>query len=279
MESDVDLVRRSLAGETIAFGDLYARHMAAVAAHLRRALPGAHLDFADTVQDAFVRAWCRLPPLRDPARFGAWVRAIAVAAAHDRLRATAREVPVGEPPDAGRPGPCGLRRQRRGIRRAPRRRPDPLGGAPGARRRPPRRPAPATDELPDGKVGRGGLLARPGGAGHGVRARRLRRVRPRPRGPDAGSPPRRALGQSPPRGHDGAHRPGGCRIRRGAQPVRPGGVAGSARRPHPRGQRHHGLRRGALERVPGRLGAPEWQQPAHHLAPVGRGQGPGAPPA
>lgn len=99
MESDVDLVRRSLAGETIAFGDLYARHIAAVAAHLRRALPGARLDFADTVQDAFVRAWCRLPQLRDPARFGAWVRAIAVAAAHDRLRATAREVPVGEPPD------------------------------------------------------------------------------------------------------------------------------------------------------------------------------------
>jgi len=103
VEPDAALVRRSLAGDAAAFGDLYSRHATGVGVHVRRALPGARLDVADAVQDAFVRAWCRLPQLRDPERFAPWVRAIALSAARDALRAAGREVALDEVPAGSAP--------------------------------------------------------------------------------------------------------------------------------------------------------------------------------
>ena len=97
---DAALVRRSLAGDTAAFACLYEHHAIALATHVRRALPGVHFDAADAVHDAFVRAWCRLPQLRDPERFSPWVRAIALSTARDALRAAGREVAQAATPEA-----------------------------------------------------------------------------------------------------------------------------------------------------------------------------------
>ena len=57
-ETDAELVHLSFDGDTDAFAELYARHARAVAAP----------------REAFVRAWCRRPQLREGARFGAWTR-------------------------------------------------------------------------------------------------------------------------------------------------------------------------------------------------------------
>lgn len=89
--SDAGLIRRSLQGDADAFGDLYSRYNAQVAVRVRRALPGASFDVGDVVQDAFVRAWCRLPQLRSADRFPQWVCAIALSSARDALRAASRE--------------------------------------------------------------------------------------------------------------------------------------------------------------------------------------------
>ena len=101
MAADADLVRRSLAGDVEAYGELYGRHRARAALAVRRALPGAPLDAADAVQEAFLRGWCRLPDLREPERFAAWVCAIAVTTARDELRRGRRESTTGALGDAG----------------------------------------------------------------------------------------------------------------------------------------------------------------------------------
>src|SRR5678815_5986018 len=43
----------------------------------RRALGGDH-DARDAVQDAFLDAWLKLPQLKDPRAFGAWIKRLVV---------------------------------------------------------------------------------------------------------------------------------------------------------------------------------------------------------
>jgi RNA polymerase sigma-70 factor (ECF subfamily) len=47
---------------------------------------------ADLAQDVFLQAWTKLPSLREPAAFGAWIGAIARRRAIDHLRQGPREV-------------------------------------------------------------------------------------------------------------------------------------------------------------------------------------------
>lgn len=83
--SDADLVGAARAGCADAFGELHDRHRARVTGVCARRLPAAEVD--DVVQEAFVRAWQHLENLEDPARFGPWLRSIAVRAAADHARA------------------------------------------------------------------------------------------------------------------------------------------------------------------------------------------------
>ena len=73
---DADLVRRALAGDVRAFGELAERYQEAVYAlavsHTRN-----FADAEDIVQEALLSAYEALPSLRDPERFGAWVRGVA----------------------------------------------------------------------------------------------------------------------------------------------------------------------------------------------------------
>ena len=99
---DGTLVRASLEGDTQAFARLFARHAGPVGRAVRRRFPG--VDGEEVVQEAFVRAWCRLPQLRVPELFGAWVRAIAHSVAADAARAASRHIPLAEVPAAAGAG-------------------------------------------------------------------------------------------------------------------------------------------------------------------------------
>lgn len=70
--SEVDLVRRAQAGDSVAFGSLVRIHQRR-AVSLAYRLLGNAADAADVSQDAFVRAYRNLAQLEDPGRFGAWL--------------------------------------------------------------------------------------------------------------------------------------------------------------------------------------------------------------
>lgn len=90
--TDAKLVERSLAGDRAAFGLLVDRHRAGVARVLQAMF--ANLGgVEDLVQESFLRAYLDLERLRDPGRFGAWVRGIAVNMARMELRSGRLFVP------------------------------------------------------------------------------------------------------------------------------------------------------------------------------------------
>jgi RNA polymerase sigma-70 factor, ECF subfamily len=82
---DAELVAAVLAGDREAFGPLFERWQASVLRLCRRLLgPGPQAE--DIVQEAAVQAFLGLPRLADPARFGAWLHAIAANLARMALR-------------------------------------------------------------------------------------------------------------------------------------------------------------------------------------------------
>jgi RNA polymerase sigma factor (sigma-70 family) len=82
---DGELVAAVLAGQREAFGPLLARWQASVLRLCRRLLgPGPQAE--DVGQEAAVAAFLGLPRLADPARFGAWLQAIAANRARMALR-------------------------------------------------------------------------------------------------------------------------------------------------------------------------------------------------
>ena len=86
--SDVALVNAARSGDRAAFARLYERY-----ARVVHAIALAHVDLSeadDLVQDVFLRAWRRLPDLRDTAAWPAWLCSIARAKAMDARRAGAR---------------------------------------------------------------------------------------------------------------------------------------------------------------------------------------------
>jgi RNA polymerase sigma-70 factor, ECF subfamily len=94
--ADADLVLAVRAGDSDAFEDLYARHWPRVVGVCARRVPAS--DAEDVAQDAFLRALHRLDTLDDPARFGPWVRTIAVRACADAVRRRSA-VTFGDVPD------------------------------------------------------------------------------------------------------------------------------------------------------------------------------------
>jgi RNA polymerase sigma-70 factor (ECF subfamily) len=99
---DADLVRRTLRGDRETFADLYDRYARLVRAFCwdaTRDLPQAQ----DLTQEVFLRAFQRLPELREPAKFGAWVVGIARLAAKEWQRSRVRDSRVH---DRDRLGPA-----------------------------------------------------------------------------------------------------------------------------------------------------------------------------
>jgi RNA polymerase sigma factor (sigma-70 family) len=82
---DAALVAQALAGDYEAFGALLLRYAPSVARLCRRLL-GATLEAQDAAQEAALQAFLGLSQLDDPARFGAWLHAIAANLARMELR-------------------------------------------------------------------------------------------------------------------------------------------------------------------------------------------------
>jgi RNA polymerase sigma-70 factor (ECF subfamily) len=82
-------VRATLAGRTQAFGLLYDRYAPLVRAVCFDAV-GDLTQAQDLSQEAFLRAYRKLPRLRDPARFGPWLIGIAKHVCRESRRNSAR---------------------------------------------------------------------------------------------------------------------------------------------------------------------------------------------
>ncbi len=88
-----DLVRLARAGNREAFGDLVERFWGELVS-LARGVLAADLEAEDLVQDALVHAWQRLWTLRDPERFGAWIRRIVTRRCLTRARRRRPQEPI-----------------------------------------------------------------------------------------------------------------------------------------------------------------------------------------
>lgn len=84
--TDAALVARALDGDRAAFGQLVARHRAGVG-RLLQVTFGARAGVDDLLQETFLQAYLNLEQLRDPGRFGAWARGIAINLARMQVRA------------------------------------------------------------------------------------------------------------------------------------------------------------------------------------------------
>lgn len=96
-KSELDLVRRARAGDESAFGALFRQYQDAmyrVAYHFTGSADAA----ADVTQDTFVKAWEKLPGLRNDLAFGGWLRSILLNVARDALRATRPEAHIEDDP-------------------------------------------------------------------------------------------------------------------------------------------------------------------------------------
>jgi len=90
VQSDAEITKIVLNGEKQAFALLVERYERPVRASALNVLGDYHLA-ADAAQDAFVKAYEKLPGLRKPASFGPWLMKITRRCALDLARRTPRE--------------------------------------------------------------------------------------------------------------------------------------------------------------------------------------------
>jgi len=88
----VPIVIAAQGGDRDAYAMLYDRFGRLVHAILLTRVP--YDAAADLAQDVFLHAWTKLPSLREPAAFGAWIAAIARRRASDHLRRGPSEVTI-----------------------------------------------------------------------------------------------------------------------------------------------------------------------------------------
>lgn len=102
-----ELVEAATAGDRGAFEQLFERD-APVAYRAALAVLHSPHDAEDAIQDAALRAWERLPQLRDPAGWSGWFQRIAIRAALDRARRgpRARELTISTDLDRAGPDPA-----------------------------------------------------------------------------------------------------------------------------------------------------------------------------
>ena len=85
MSDDAELVRRTMHGDTEAYGELVSRYQSAVYA-VAHYYAGRHGAAEDIAQDAFLAGYKNLPRLKDPGRFAPWIKEIACRTAANWLR-------------------------------------------------------------------------------------------------------------------------------------------------------------------------------------------------
>ena len=97
LQTDQDLVLASLDGDRLAFSDLVNRHRVGVVAVVYRMT--ADINMAEeAAQEAFMRAWQRLPSYKPQYSFRNWITSIAVHGALDILRSAPTVVDIDQLP-------------------------------------------------------------------------------------------------------------------------------------------------------------------------------------
>ena len=89
---DRDLVVRAMAGDHAAYSELVRRALSQLFTVARLILRDSEMA-EDAVQEALVAAWRDLSGLRDPDRFGSWLRSLLIRACYreaDRARSRRR---------------------------------------------------------------------------------------------------------------------------------------------------------------------------------------------
>jgi RNA polymerase sigma-70 factor (ECF subfamily) len=102
--NDSDDVRAAAAGDRQAFQRLYQLHVGRVHGALFRLAGYVHARAEDLTQDAFIRAWQKLPGFRHESAFGTWLYRLAVNVALMDIRARGAD-PVSMLDDEHLPDP------------------------------------------------------------------------------------------------------------------------------------------------------------------------------
>ena len=93
---DVELVRLCLDGDTDAYGELVRKYQGAVYATAYYYV-GRHGAAEDIAQDALLAAYRSLPRLKDPAKFGSWLKQITCRTAANWLRKNGDRLAIETP--------------------------------------------------------------------------------------------------------------------------------------------------------------------------------------
>ena len=93
LDRDRALVERCQAGDSAAFGNLYARYYERLLRFCLRRLNDRH-EAEDAAQEAFARAWKALPRFAGERRFYPWLTVIAGNICTDMLRRRSRSTPT-----------------------------------------------------------------------------------------------------------------------------------------------------------------------------------------
>jgi RNA polymerase sigma-70 factor (ECF subfamily) len=96
-DDELDLIASAQAGDRRAFGELVRLHRAAVVGVVFRLCGDAEVA-EDAAQEAFIRAWSRLPDYRPRAPFRHWLYRIATNVARDMLRREKPTVDIADLP-------------------------------------------------------------------------------------------------------------------------------------------------------------------------------------
>ncbi|WP_404615656.1 RNA polymerase sigma factor [Rhodanobacter hydrolyticus] len=114
-DDDKDDARAAAMGDRRAFQRLYCRHVERINGAMYRLAGYDHARAEDLTQEAFVRAWQKLPSFRHESAFGTWLYRLAVNMALMEIRAR-RADPVGfmdeeKLPDHGETPFCAAERE------------------------------------------------------------------------------------------------------------------------------------------------------------------------
>jgi len=93
--TDIELIQRTLNGETDAFGELVRRYQDAVYATALHRI-GNFTDAQDVAQETFIEAYKNLHKLRDPARFPGWLHTITLRQCSRWMRRRHETIPIEE---------------------------------------------------------------------------------------------------------------------------------------------------------------------------------------
>ena len=114
-DPDTDDARAAAGGDRAAFQRLYRRHVERIHGALCRLAGYDHARAEDLTQEAFVRAWQKLPGFRHESAFGTWLYRLAINVALMELRARRADpvgfVDEGQLPDPGDTPFCAAERE------------------------------------------------------------------------------------------------------------------------------------------------------------------------